>query len=84
MLLLFLLQRIFSLKSTNLQLNHPTFNEKSYKNTLQLTIGFDGSKTEDLWMLVMYKDKTANEDAAVLAAVHSAAEEVYKDSLRCS
>ena len=42
-------------------------------------IGYKDGQTDDLWMLVVYGDKKADKDAAVLSAIHNAAEDVSEE-----
>ena len=43
------------------------------------TIGYTDGQTDGLWMLVVYGDKKADKDAAVLSAIHNAAEDVSEE-----
>ena len=42
-------------------------------------IGYKDGQTDDLWMLVVYGDKKADKDAAVLSVIHNAAEDVSEE-----
>ena len=54
--------------------------ENLFKDTLSSAIGYKDGQTDDLWMLVVYGDKKADKDAAVLSAIHNAAEDVSEES----
>ena len=49
------------------------------QDTLSSTVGYEDGQTDDLWMLVVYGDKKADKDAAVLQAIHNAAEDVSEE-----
>lgn len=41
--------------------------------------GFDGTKTTDPWLVVLYKEPKENEDQDLLDKIHSAASEIYQE-----
>ena len=52
------------------------------QDTLSSTVGYEDGQTDDLWMLVVYEDKKADKDAAVLQAIHNAAEDVSEEGFK--
>ena len=52
------------------------------QDTLSSTVGYEDGQTDDLWMLVVYEDKKADNDAAVLQAIHNAAEDVSEEGFK--
>ena len=52
------------------------------QDTLSSTVGYEDGHTDDLWILVVYEDKKADKDAAVLQAIHNAAEDVSEEGFK--